>query len=69
MEKEEIIEEIKKLIASSENDQIEINPAFLDYFNVEELNEIKEQLLVKKSKIRETTFDFLDEIYEKTKEN
>lgn len=69
MEKEEIIKEIKKLIASSKDDKIEINPLFLDYFSIEELNEIKDQLLVKKSKIRETTFDFLDEIYEKTKEN
>ena len=69
MEKEKIIEEIKMLIASSKNDMIEINPSFLDYFEIEELNQIKEQLIVKKNKIRETTFEFLDEIYEKTKEN
>jgi len=67
-EKEEIIEEIKNLITTSKNDTIDINPNFLAYFQLEELNSIKEQLILKKSKIRETTFDFLDEIYEKTKE-
>ncbi len=69
MEKEKIIEEIKVLIASTKGDNIEINPSFLEYFQVEELIEIKEQLIVKKNKIRENTFEFLDEIYEKTKEN
>lgn len=68
MEKEEIIEEIKNLITTSKNDTIDINPNFLEYFQLEELISIKEQLIVKKSKIRETTFDYLDEIYEKTKE-
>ncbi len=69
MEKEKIIEEIKVLIASTKGDNIEINPSFLEYFQVEELIEIKEQLIVKKNKIRENTLEFLDEIYEKTKEN
>lgn len=69
MEKEELIEEIKQLIVSNPDDSIEINPNFLDYFQEEELVEIKEKLIIKKNKIRESTFDFLDEIYEKTKEN
>lgn len=69
MEKEELIEEIKQLIVSTPEDSIEINPNFLEYFQVEELIEIKEKLIIKKNKIRESTFDFLDEIYEKTKEN
>ena len=69
MEKEEIIEEIKSLISTSKNETIEINPNFLEYFQLEELIAIKEQLTIKKSKIRETTFDYLDEIYEKTKED
>lgn len=68
MEKEEVIEEIKNLITSSKNDTIDINPNFLEYFQLEELISIKEELIVKKSKIRESTFDYLDEIYEKTKE-
>ncbi len=70
MEKEEIIEEIKGLISTSKDETIEINSKFfLEYFQLEELISIKEQLSIKKSKIRETTFDYLDEIYEKTKED
>jgi len=69
MEKEELIEEIKELIKSNKNETIEINPNFLDYFQIEELIGIRDNLIVKKSKIRESTFDYLDEIYEKTKED
>ncbi len=69
MNKEEIIEDIKELISTSKDDRIEINPKFLKYFEMEELLAIKEQLTIKKSKIRESTFDYLDEIYEKIKED
>lgn len=68
-EKKQLIEEIKELIATNKNDTIEINPNFLDYFQIDELNAIRDKLIVKKSQIRESTFDFLDEIYEKTKED
>ena len=47
----------------------EVITNFLDYFQVEELIFIKEDLKIRKSKIRESTFKFLDEIYEKTKED
>ncbi|WP_320034175.1 hypothetical protein [Halarcobacter sp.] len=67
MEKKEIIEEIKSLISTTGEDSIEINPNYLEYFQLEELISIKEQLLLQKSKIKETTSLFLDEIYEKTK--
>lgn len=69
MEKEEIIEEIKVLISSSKEETIEINPDFLQYFDLEELISIRDNLIIKKSKIRESTFDYLDELYEKTKED
>ncbi len=69
MEKEKLLEEIKKLIATNENDIIDINPNFLEYFQEDELEVIKNDLIFKKNQIRESTFDFLDEIYEKTKEN
>ncbi len=69
MKKEELIEDIKKLIATNQNDKIDINPIFLEYFQEYELEAIKNDLIFKKSQIRETTFDYLDEIYEKTKEN
>lgn len=67
VDKNEIVEEIKKLIATTKDDNIEINPKFLDYFQIEELVAIRDDLIIKKSKIKETTFEFLDEIYEKTK--
>lgn len=69
MEKQEIIDDIKVLISTTGEDTIEINPNYLEYFQLEELIAIKEQLLLKKSKIKETTSLFLDEIYEKTKED
>jgi hypothetical protein len=68
-EKKQLIEEIKELIKTNKDDSIEINPNFLDYFQVDELISIKEDLKIRKSKIRESTFKFLDEIYEKTKED
>lgn len=69
MEKNEIIEEIKRLIAVSEDDCIEINPNFLEYFDLEELNSIKEGLEVKKSNFSQISSNYLDELYEKTKKD
>lgn len=69
IDKKVIVEEIKELISINKEDSIEINPNFLEYFDLEELISIKETLILKKSKIRETTFDYLDELYEKTKED
>lgn len=69
MEKEDLIEEIKILISTNKEESIEINPDFLQYFELEELIEIRDNLIIKKSKIRESTFDYLDELYEKTKED
>ena len=67
MTKEELIEEIKDLITTTPNDVVEINPKFLQYFEIEELISIKDNLIIKKNKIRENTFDYLDELYVKTK--
>ncbi len=67
-EKEYVIDEIKSLISST-GEQTEINPKFLDYFDLEELYDIKENLLRKKEQVRENNKDFLEEIYEKTKIN
>ncbi|WP_072680679.1 hypothetical protein [Arcobacter sp. LA11] len=69
MEKEELIEEIKVLISTNKEESIEINPDFLQYFELEELISIRDNLIIKKNKIRESTFDYLDELYEKTKED
>lgn len=67
-EKEYVIGEIKGLISST-GEQTEINPKFLDYFDLEELYDIKENLLRKKEQVRENNKEFLEEIYEKTKIN
>jgi hypothetical protein len=69
MKKEELIEEIKYLISTNKNETIEINENFFQYFDEEELISIRDDLIVKKNKIRESTFDYLDELYEKTKED
>lgn len=62
--KEELIEQIKKLISSNPKDSVDINPNYLEYFEQEELLEIKENLEFKKSHQNELNKDFLDEIYE-----
>lgn len=69
MHKEELIDEIKALISTDKSDVIEINPNYLEYFEIEELEEIKDKLLDKKKKIIENNSSFLDEIYEKTKKD
>jgi len=69
MEKEELIEEIKVLISTNADENIEINPEFLQYFELEELISIRDTLIMRKNNIRENTFDYLDELYEKTKED
>jgi len=63
-DKLELIEEIKKLIAT-ENETIDINPNYLEYFELEELVDIKDELLRKKQTIEASTKDYVEEIYEK----
>ena len=66
-EKKVLIEEIKRLISSSKNEVVEINPNYLEYFSQEELLQMKEQLVYKKEHYHEQTKLFVDELYEKTK--
>lgn len=66
-EKESLIEEIKALISSVEEDLVEINPNYLDYFSIEELYEVRDNLVYKKENFHEQTKEFVDELYEKTK--
>ncbi|MEA3352614.1 MAG: hypothetical protein U9Q33_02185 [Campylobacterota bacterium] len=63
IEKQQIIEEIKQLI-SIKGERVEINPKYLEYFELDELLEIKEQLEGKKSKNLDQK-DFLDDIFER----
>ncbi len=63
-EKEEIIEEIQHLI-SIDGTSVDINPNYLEYFELEELIEIKETLLDNKINHSHISNDFLDELYHK----
>ena len=67
--KNEIIENIKKLIKINPEETIEINPNYLEYFDVEELLDIQKQLEFKKENISKITNNYLDEIYQKTKKD
>ncbi|UTJ05287.1 hypothetical protein [Arcobacter roscoffensis] len=67
--KEELIIEIKELIKTSDEDSIEINPNYLTYFEEEELLDIKNQLLERKSSMSALSSGYLDELYEKTKKD
>ncbi len=67
--KNEIIENIKKLIKINPNDTIEINPNYLEYFDEEELLDIQRQLQFRKENISKITNNYLDEIYQKTKKD
>lgn len=62
--KTELIEEIKHLI-TVDGAEIEINPNYLEYFTQEELLEIREDLLLKKVNVVETTKEYVNELYEK----
>ena len=67
--KQEIIENIKRLIKINPDETIEINPNYLEYFDVEELLDIQKQLEFRKDNISKITNNYLDEIYQKTKKD
>ena len=67
--KNEIIENIKKLIKINPEETIEINPNYLEYFDIEELLDIQKQLEYKKNNISKISNNYLDEIYQKTKKD
>jgi hypothetical protein len=62
--KEELIEEIRSLIDSSDN-KVEINMKYIMYFELDELQEIKEVLLNKEIKRKDSNSDYLDDIFNK----
>jgi len=64
LNKYELIEEIKLLI-SVDGTETQINPNYLEYFTVEELQEMKSDLIFKKENIVASTKEYVDELYEK----
>lgn len=67
--KEELIVQIKELLKINENEVIDINPNYLEYFQEEELEDIINQLNGRKKNVSTITAEYLDEIYEKTKKD
>ncbi|MCG3678325.1 hypothetical protein L5F07_03540 [Aliarcobacter butzleri] len=67
--KKQLIEDIKELLKINQDEIVEINPKYLDYFEEEELLNIKDKLESKKREINKISNDYLDEIYLKTKKN
>ena len=60
--KEQIIENIIELIKINPTEIIEINPNYLQYFDIEELLDIQKRLEYKKQDISKITNNYLDEI-------
>ena len=67
--KEELIKEIKELLKTYENENIDINPNYLNYFDEDELKDIVFRLIEKKVEQKEGNSVYLDEIYQKTKKD
>ena len=67
--KEELIKEIKELLKTEENENIDINPNYLNYFDEDELKDIVFRLIEKKVEQKEGNSTYLDEIYQKTKKD
>ncbi|MCT7498899.1 hypothetical protein N5S76_03780 [Aliarcobacter cryaerophilus] len=67
--KEELIKEIKELLKTDENENIDINPNYLNYFDEDELKDIVFRLIEKKVEQKEGNQSYLDEIYQKTKKD
>ncbi len=67
--KEELIKEIKEFLKTDENEKIDINPNYLNYFDEDELKDIVFRLIEKKVEQKEGNSAYLDEIYQKTKKD
>jgi hypothetical protein len=64
--KEELVEEIKHLI-SVDGSVTHINPNYLEYFELDELIDIKNELEGKKTSNSSIKDEYLSELYEKCK--
>ena len=61
----DLIEEIKILINTNDINIVEINPNYLDYFTIEELQEIKDELVLKKQKQNQFVEQYVQELSSK----
>ena len=60
--KQELIDEIKLLIDNSEN-KVEINIKYIDYFEIDELIEMRDMMKYKKENRIKEKSDYLDDIF------
>jgi hypothetical protein len=63
--KEELIDEILLLINTNDNKKINFNPNYIEYFEVDELIEIRDVLLNKKEQNKTPSRDLIDDIFAK----
>lgn len=63
--KEELIDEIKSLIDTNSESSTQINMKYIEFFEIDELEEIRDNLLNKKENARQESQGFLDEIFNK----
>jgi hypothetical protein len=61
----DLVEEIKILINIDDINIVEINPNYLDYFTLEELQEIKDELVFKKQNQNEFIEQYVQELSSK----
>jgi hypothetical protein len=64
-DKQELIEEIKSLIDMNSQSITQINVKYIEFFEYDELVEIRDSLLGKKENHHQDSNDFLDEIFNK----
>ena len=63
--KEELISEILQLINTNDNSKIDFNPSYIEYFEKDELIEIRDLLLGKKEQNKKPSRDLIDDIFDK----
>ena len=65
LSKQELIDEILTLIDNNKNNTLEINTNYIDYFELDELIEMRDILKYKKNNRTKETSDYLDDIFSK----
>jgi hypothetical protein len=63
--KEDLIQEILLLINTNDNSKIDFNLNYIEYFELDELIEIRDVLLNKKEQNKTPSRDLIDDIFDK----
>jgi len=62
MKKEELLKEIETLLNNTPNDKTQINPNYLEYLEIEDLESIKRGLLERVGKLDKEDVEWLKEV-------